>query len=115
MARRQSRPKMPGRLRMAIYERDRYRCRKCGHAFTPPPDYRGQAPVRELVGHRDKVYFAQYSFNGGDDIILTRREPIYIALEIDHIHPLSKGGAFRDPANLQSLCSPCNHRKGANA
>lgn len=34
-------------------------------------------------------------------------------LEIDHIHPLSRGGAFDDPENLQVLCGTCNRSKGA--
>lgn len=32
-------------------------------------------------------------------------------LEVDHIHPESKGGNH-DPSNLQCLCRPCNLRKG---
>lgn len=33
-------------------------------------------------------------------------------LTIDHIYPVSLGGSD-DPANLQTLCRPCNCRKGA--
>lgn len=33
-------------------------------------------------------------------------------LEVDHIHPESKGGTLAED-NLQTLCRPCNARKGA--
>ena len=31
--------------------------------------------------------------------------------EVDHIVPLSRGGAEQDPANLQHLCKPCHDAK----
>lgn len=34
------------------------------------------------------------------------------SLTVDHIHPESKGGTL-DPSNLQTLCRPCNSKKGA--
>jgi 5-methylcytosine-specific restriction protein A len=30
---------------------------------------------------------------------------------VDHIIPITKGGAERDPANLQSLCRECHAQK----
>lgn len=33
------------------------------------------------------------------------------ATQVDHITPISAGGARRDPANLQSLCHPCHSGK----
>ena len=33
-------------------------------------------------------------------------------LQVDHIYPWSRGGTH-DLANLQTLCGPCNRRKGA--
>ena len=59
--------KIPGSLRTAVFERDMYRCVKCGD-------------------HKD--------------------------LSADHIHPESKGGKATFD-NLQTLCRPCNSRKGA--
>ena len=35
------------------------------------------------------------------------------AAEIDHIVPVSKGGAFWDKGNLQALCRACHERKTA--
>lgn len=35
------------------------------------------------------------------------------ASEVDHIVPLSEGGARLDHDNLQSLCRPCHNRKTA--
>lgn len=34
-------------------------------------------------------------------------------LQVDHIIPRSKGGAVRDPANLQTLCANCHALKTA--
>ena len=35
-------------------------------------------------------------------------------LTVDHVFPVSLGGT-NDPTNLQTLCRPCNCRKGARA
>ena len=32
---------------------------------------------------------------------------------VDHIRPVSQGGAFYDRNNLQSLCTSCHNRKSA--
>jgi len=41
------------------------------------------------------------------------KEP-HLLLEVDHIHPVSKGG-LSVPENLQTLCWRCNRSKGAKA
>ena len=33
------------------------------------------------------------------------------ATEVDHITPISNGGAVHDEANLQSVCKPCHRWK----
>jgi 5-methylcytosine-specific restriction protein A len=35
------------------------------------------------------------------------------AAVVDHIVPVSKGGAFWDPSNHQPMCEPCHDRKTA--
>ncbi len=35
-------------------------------------------------------------------------------LHIDHVVPVSRGG-LTEPENLQTLCAPCNLRKGNRA
>lgn len=52
-----------------------------------------------------------------------RRQPLCVACErrgrltpaeeVDHITPISRGGARLDPANLQSLCKSCHSAKTA--
>jgi 5-methylcytosine-specific restriction endonuclease McrA len=36
------------------------------------------------------------------------------SLHVDHVKPVSRGGDWWDPKNLQTLCRDCNIRKGAN-
>jgi 5-methylcytosine-specific restriction endonuclease McrA len=31
------------------------------------------------------------------------------ATQVDHIVPISEGGAMYDPANLRAACAPCNN------
>jgi len=36
---------------------------------------------------------------------------VVAAQEVDHVTPISAGGARLDPENLQALCTPCHSRK----
>jgi 5-methylcytosine-specific restriction enzyme A len=65
-------------------------------------DYHWQK-VRVFVLRRDK-YLCQHCLAQG---IIT------VATDVDHIIPLSRGGARLDPENLQSLCRTCHNRKTA--
>lgn len=81
-----------GAARIRIYERDNYTCARCCKRFDRPDNDR-YAPT-------DPTYTDRRG---------TRR---ICQLEIDHIHPRRHGGD-NNPANLQSLCTQCNARKGS--
>ncbi len=73
-------------VRAFVHFRDKFACQKCGvKSSFPPADYDGRT---EIVT---------------DDMVL---------LVMDHIVPFSKGGT-NHPSNFQTLCDPCNARKGA--
>jgi len=76
-------PPAPRGARLAVLERDGFKCRQCG---WKPGD-----PVPAKKG--------------------TTRA-VYRTLEIDHVWPKSRGGADHE-SNYQVLCSSCNARKGA--
>lgn len=74
-------PAAPRGLRAKVLQRDGWQCRGCG--WSP-----------------------------GDPIPNTPTgRPLYRGLEIDHIHPKSKGGPDTLD-NFQVLCTSCNTRKG---
>lgn len=75
-------PAAPQGVRAQVLSRDGWQCRGCGWS---PGDYIPPAPTGR---------------------------PLYRGLEIDHIHPRSRGGSD-DIDNLQVLCTTCNTRKGA--
>jgi 5-methylcytosine-specific restriction endonuclease McrA len=82
------------RVRLAVYQRDGFRCRHCGWQPNVPAGYDG----RYALGERDT--------RPGRKRFAVR------VLQLDHIHPFSLGGRFEE-SNLQALCTTCNVRKGA--
>lgn len=77
---------VPGSVRRRVFRRDGYRCKRCN-----------------LVGREQRWPSGAFTFP-------TDRVGVY--LSIDHKHPRSRGGGH-DEANLQTLCTLCNSRKGA--
>lgn len=71
------------RMYRLICERDDYTCQICGHRVDP-------ATVAD-----------NYQWNGMPGI-----------LSLDHVIPYCAGGPFTEQ-NLQTLCLPCNLKKGA--
>lgn len=71
-----------------------------GHLFVASRD-RAPIPqtIRDAIFARDEYRCRQCGSTNG--------------LQIDHIHPWSRGGS-NEPDNLQLLCSTCNQSKGAS-
>lgn len=109
-----ARPRMPARLRRFVYERDRYTCRGCGWSPPVPARYDGRNPIRVVLRTERRVSRVIPSFTDAPERVFYRDHDVVLALEVDHVMPLSAGGAFADPDNLQSLCSTCNNRKGTS-
>lgn len=65
-------------------------------------DYAWQR-LRLFVLRRDR-YLCQHCL---------KQDIVTIATDVDHIIPLSKGGARLEPDNCQSLCRTCHNRKTA--
>ena len=82
--------------------RDGYRC-----TFSAPePTLSYEQPPRELISEAMRSHV--WRRDGGRCVQCGRRENLHI----DHIVPVSKGGATSVP-NLQVLCQSCNLSKGA--
>lgn len=76
-------------------------------AVVKPP--RG---IRAHVLERDGWKCLKCGWRPGDSVPTKRDRPLYRGLEIDHIHPKSKGGPDTLD-NFQVLCTSCNASKGA--
>jgi 5-methylcytosine-specific restriction protein A len=85
-------------------------------------------PIHKPARSRNPVELRDNAQSRGYDVVWQRARLAYLAHnplceecsrhgvtelanEVDHIVPLSKGGARLDPSNLQSLCKPCHSKK----
>ena len=70
------------RHRYAVYLKSKFKCVYCGRKFKPPINWDKKSGIHDCE----------------------------MWLEIDHIHPLSKGGSD-EIENKQALCQVCNNKK----
>lgn len=81
-------------MRLRVYTRDGFRCRRCSWEPVKPNTYDGRYALGEVT------------------LDATGRYRLRV-LELDHVYPKSLGGPFAFD-NLQALCSTCNASKGAS-
>ena len=68
--------------RYEVYLKGGFKCAHCGRQFVPPVNWDKKSAI-----HNGEMY-----------------------LEIDHVHPISKGGSD-ELENKQALCRVCNNKK----
>jgi hypothetical protein len=77
------------------------------------PPVQGPRGLRAEVLRRDGWQCVGCGWSPGDPVpTAPTGRPLYRGLEIDHVHPRSKGGPD-SLDNFQVLCTTCNTRKGA--
>jgi 5-methylcytosine-specific restriction endonuclease McrA len=87
---------------LAIFRRDGYVCRYCGAPTVHP------AALRALAWIMPETFPYDPHWRRGRSHSLFGE----IAAAVDHVVPLSRGGAFRDAGNLVTSCARCQRVKG---
>ncbi len=84
-----------------VYRRDGFTCRYCGRWTIP-------TQILRLISLAFPVEFPFHP-NWPKDI--TPRAYWDISTSIDHVHAVSTGGDWKDPANLATACARCQYQK----
>lgn len=89
-------------LRLTVFRRDGFACRRCGWApKAVPPDYHGESGLTEWRTEQQRRWARTIQVQG------------CVSLEVDHVIPRANGGP-NHLDNLQALCSDCNRTKGGS-
>lgn len=98
------------------------RCDHCGTPTRKPGPHRSlygsrrwRTETRPQILERDRHTCQACGSDGTDTYINRRGQLEQNALHIDHRYPVSRGGDYHDPANLQVLCKRCNLEKSNHA
>lgn len=75
-------------------------------------EIRAPRGLRRIVLERDGWACQICGWKPGDPVPAKRDRTLYRGLEIDHVHPKSRGGKD-ELENFQVLCTTCNASKGA--
>ena len=86
-----------------VYVRDSFTCRYCGRWTVP-------TQILRLISVAFPVEFPFHP-NWRRDV--APRAYWDISTSVDHVHAVSTGGDFRDPANLATACARCQYQKSS--
>lgn len=75
------------------------------------PPGKGQSASVRLARNRRRRVYKRDGYRCVDCGLHRDELPPGVALTLDHIIPRSKGGSNK-MSNLQTMCRPCNNRKG---
>jgi 5-methylcytosine-specific restriction endonuclease McrA len=86
-----------------VYVRDSFTCRYCGRWTVP-------TQILRLISVAFPVEFPFHP-NWRRDV--APRPYWDISTSVDHVHAVSTGGNFQDPANLVTACARCQYHKSS--
>ena len=84
-----------------VFARDRYRCLYCGRRTV-------FLQVVNLLSHAFPGELPRHPHWKKEE---THRLFWDLTTTIDHVHPVSRGGAIDDPENLATVCTRCQYQK----
>jgi 5-methylcytosine-specific restriction endonuclease McrA len=84
-----------------VYHRDNFTCRYCGRWTVP-------TQILRLVS---AAFPDEFPYHPNWRMDITPRVYWDISTSIDHIHAVSTGGSWQDPANLATACARCQYQK----
>ncbi|MFB1064900.1 HNH endonuclease [Natrinema sp. H-ect4] len=89
------------KVRERVMEKRDHVCKVCGYDKERFDELCEKVREEEDISHRHHVI----------QRVEEKYDIEHRKMELDHIHPVSKGGAMFDEDNLQITCAPCNREK----
>lgn len=102
-------------LRLKAFERDKYRCVKCGFQPTHEETICSDTPSTYYL---DRIRRSKSTIRERESILEGRPVVIFTVVSTsklrgDHITPIALGGEEFNIHNVQTLCEKCNNKKTA--
>ncbi len=96
---------LPRDLQLNIFRRDRWLCHLCGRPVVFPPAMKYLEKYVRQCGYTDPLAYYSLYYRRDTAPLLD-----HLAAIIDHVKPVSKGGAH-SKENFKTACNKCNMQK----